>query len=231
MRVAILIDGGFYRKRAKCLWGEKAPSERADELFAYCLAHVRYKETRGSEASSLYRIFYYDCEPIKKKVYHPLLKRTIDLSKNDTYQWALDFLEELKKKRKVALRLGELSETSARYQLDDGVAKKLFAETMSLADVKETDFSFKAMQKGVDMKIGLDIASLAYKKQADQIVLISGDSDFVSAAKLARREGMDFILDPMWASIKKNLSEHVDGIRSPTKKPASAMPKLDDLIA
>ena len=31
---------------------------------------------------------------------------------------------------------------------------------------------------------------------------------------LARREGIDFILDPMWADIRPNLSEHVDGIMS-----------------
>lgn len=64
------------------------------------------------------------------------------------------------------------------------------------------------------MKIGLDIASLAYKKQVNQIVLISGDSDFVSAAKLARREGIDFVLDPLFAPIKPNLMEHIDGLRS-----------------
>lgn len=64
------------------------------------------------------------------------------------------------------------------------------------------------------MKIGIDIASLAYKKQVDQIVLISGDSDFVPAAKLARREGIDFILDPMRAPIKPNLFEHIDGLTS-----------------
>lgn len=69
-------------------------------------------------------------------------------------------------------------------------------------------------QKGVDMKIGLDIASLAYKKQVDQIVLISGDSDFVSAAKLARREGIDFVLDPLGAPIKEDLFEHIDGLRT-----------------
>jgi len=47
------------------------------------------------------------------------------------------------------------------------------------------------------MKIGLDISSLAYKKSVDQIILIAGDSDFVPAAKLAQREGIDFVLDPM----------------------------------
>lgn len=70
------------------------------------------------------------------------------------------------------------------------------------------------IQKGVDMKIGLDIASFSYKKLVDQIVLISGDSDFVPAAKLARLEGIDFILDPMGHPINGALQEHIDGLRS-----------------
>jgi uncharacterized LabA/DUF88 family protein len=64
------------------------------------------------------------------------------------------------------------------------------------------------------MRLGLDIASLTYKRLVNQIVLISGDADFVPAAKLARREGIDFILDPMWASIRAELHEHIDGLRS-----------------
>ena len=72
------------------------------------------------------------------------------------------------------------------------------------------------------MRIGLDIASLAFKQQVDRIILISGDSDFVPAAKLARREGIDFVLDPMWANIKPDLFEHIDGLKStfpdPNKK-------------
>lgn len=66
------------------------------------------------------------------------------------------------------------------------------------------------------MKTGMDIASLAYKRQVDQVVLIAGDSDFVPAAKLARREGLDFVLDPMEMEIGKDrdLFEHIDGKRS-----------------
>ena len=55
---------------------------------------------------------------------------------------------------------------------------------------------------------------LSYKHQVDQIILISGDSDFVSASKLARREGIDFILDPLGATIKPELFENIDGLRS-----------------
>lgn len=81
-------------------------------------------------------------------------------------------------------------------------------------DLTELDFELNLRQKGVDMKIGIDIASLAYKKQVDQIVLIAGDSDFVPAAKLARREGIDIVLDPLGRSIKESLFEHIDGMRS-----------------
>lgn len=68
------------------------------------------------------------------------------------------------------------------------------------------------------MKIGLDIASITLKKQVNQIILIAGYSDFVPAAKLARREGIDFLLDPMWNPIKPHLFEHIDGLRSTIKK-------------
>ena len=64
------------------------------------------------------------------------------------------------------------------------------------------------------MKLGTDIAYITLKKQVDQIVLISEDSDFVSAAKLARREGIDFILDPLGAPVKPDLFEHIDGLRT-----------------
>lgn len=68
---------------------------------------------------------------------------------------------------------------------------------MSVDDLTETNFEPNFIQKDVDMGIGLDIASLANKHQASQIVLIAENSDFVPAAKYARREGIDFVLDPI----------------------------------
>lgn len=62
------------------------------------------------------------------------------------------------------------------------------------------------------MKIGLDIASLSFKDKVNQIILIAGDSDFVPVAKFARKEGIDFILDPMNNHIDDNLHEHIDGL-------------------
>ena len=151
---------------------------------------------------------------MSKTVYHPLLQRGIDFRHSETFSWTEKFFDELRKQRKVALRLGELSDDYAAFTISPAVIKDLCSEKINLSDLKEEDFSIKKKKKGVDMRIGLDIASLAYKKQTDQIILIAGDSDFVPAAKLARREGIDFILDPMWTALKENLFEHIDGLMS-----------------
>jgi uncharacterized LabA/DUF88 family protein len=71
------------------------------------------------------------------------------------------------------------------------------------------------------MKIGLDIATLALNEKVDKIILISGDGDFVPAAKLARREGVDFVLDPMLNNFDPSLFEHIDGLHSTSPKPKS----------
>lgn len=210
VRTAILVDGGFYRKRAYYLFGEKTPEGRATELYNYCRLHLKHKY----EYRHLYRIFYYDCPPVDKNAYHPLLKKSINLGKTDAYNWTINFFKELKHQRKFALRLGRMSENQIYYNLKFDAVKKLLNGTLSLENLTETDFAINLEQKGVDMKIGIDISSLAFKNQVDQIILISGDSDFVPAAKQARREGIDFILDPMGATIKDDLFEHIDGIQS-----------------
>ena len=210
MKTAILVDGGFYRRRAQAVFGDKSAEQRAIELANYCKRHLN---THG-ECSELYRIFYYDCPPSSKRIYHPFLKKQVDLGKTDLYTWTMQFLNELKKKRKFAIRLGKLAEEQAHYSINAAIVKKLCNRSISFSDLTENDFCLQIDQKGVDMKIGLDSASLAYKHQVDQIILISGDSDFVSAAKLARREGIDFVLDPLGAPIKPDLFEHIDGLRT-----------------
>lgn len=202
-------------KEQKFYGGKLTPEKRAKELIKYCNEHIEHENQHGNY--ELYRILYYDCPPLEKTIYHPLLKRGIDMRHSETYAWTNDFYAELIKNRKVALRMGELSEQFASYSISPEALKKLCAGNISIGDLEESDFSPSFQQKGVDMKIGLDIASLSYKKLVDQIILIAGDSDFVPAAKLARREGIDFVLDPMWSKIKDSLFEHIDGLRSQWK--------------
>jgi uncharacterized LabA/DUF88 family protein len=60
------------------------------------------------------------------------------------------------------------------------------------------------------MRIGLDIASLAMKRHADIIVLVSGDSDFVPAMKFARREGSQLFLVTFGHGVRSEMLEHAD---------------------
>ena len=215
VQTAILVDGGFYRLRAKKLAGEKSPKDRADELERYCLDHLHHKY----EKRALYRIFYYDCAPVEKgtNVYNPLTKRSENLGESENGKWMTAFLDELKHRRKFAIRLGRLGTKDGgalSYNLKPEVTKALLNGTKALENLCQEDFKLNLTQKGVDMRIGVDISSIAVKAQVSQIILIAGDSDFVPAAKQARREGIDFILDPMGNLISDDLYEHIDGINS-----------------
>ena len=216
-KVAILVDGGFYQRRAKALWGDRTAKERANELEAYCRNHLHFKTSGRDEYDSLYRIFYYDCPPADNTVYHPLQKKNVNLKKTSLYQFMNAFLAEMRSKRKVALRLGRLSKNDLYYTMTHDAQKDVLSGKRRVDELTDVDFRLNIAQKGVDMRIAVDISSMAFKKQVTRIILISGDSDFVPAAKLARREGIDFILDPMGASISDDLSEHIDGVRSEWK--------------
>ncbi len=209
VKIAVLIDGGFFIKRFNTLYnkdGKMSGEEVAEHLYTMAHKHVRSKNI-------LYRIFYYDCIPLGKKAHNPITKRAIDFSKTDEYKFRMELIESLKKKRKVALRMGTLKDSN-EWLLRPRVIKDLISGRTKVEDIKEDEIYLNIRQKGIDMKIGVDIASLALKKFVDTIVLFSGDSDFVPAAKLARREGIDFILDPMQANVEPQLFEHIDGMES-----------------
>lgn len=210
IKTAILVDGGFWRRKIVQYVGNEPPAAAADRLFRYCMQHISHSK----EDCSLYRVLYYDCPPSEKKVYHPLLQRTVDLKKDSIYRWNTDFFTCLKKKRKFALRMGKLAEDQLVYNLKSPATKDLLSGKRTMEELTEADFTLSIKQKGVDMRIGIDIVSMALKKQVEKIILISGDSDFTPAAKFARREGIDFVLDPMGATIKTELSEHIDGLTS-----------------
>ncbi len=226
---AILIDGAFFIKRFRAIEPQNAHDARraAECAFRWACAHLTQPPARngGGEAPQdrqrqredrreLYRIFFYDCPPLAKKMHNPISKQAIDFAKSDEARFRLELHEHLRGKRKVALRLGHLS-THTPWTIKPHMVAELLAGRIQMSDLTADDVVVDVRQKGVDMRIGVDVSSLAFKKQVDQIVLIAGDADFVPAAKQARREGIDFVLDPMWHQrIPPNLNEHIDGLRS-----------------
>ena len=65
-------------------------------------------------------------------------------------------------------------------------------------------------QKGVDLRIGLDISRLALRSLVNVAVVVTGDSDLIPAFKFARREGVRIYLDHMGHGIKRKLKVHSD---------------------
>ncbi|MDC3952348.1 NYN domain-containing protein [Polyangium jinanense] len=221
MPTAILVDGGFFLKRFSHVYRDRdATDPKVVARTMHEMACFHLNDRQGRPTYDLYRIFFYDCPPILKKAHLPISRRGIDFSKTTTALFRLALHEEIKTQRKVALRLGHLSDGAASWRIKSDKLSELIKGNIRFEELTDDDFTYDARQKGVDMKIGLDIASLAYKKLVDQIVLVAGDSDFVPAAKLARREGIDFVLDPMWHNIHPSLNEHIDGLRSTSPNPS-----------
>jgi uncharacterized protein (TIGR00288 family) len=77
-------------------------------------------------------------------------------------------------------------------------------------EIGATDFEPEIRQKGVDMRIGLDIASLTLKRHVQIVVLVTADSDFIPAMKFARREGAQLFLVTLGHGIRDAMREHAD---------------------
>jgi uncharacterized LabA/DUF88 family protein len=86
----------------------------------------------------------------------------------------------------------------------------------------DEDFSPDVQNKGIEMRMGVDMATLAYKRQVQQVVLITGDGAFTGGAELLRHEGIDVVLDPMWQNIPEELFAYIDGLRSTCPPPDRA---------
>ena len=236
MKTAILIDGGFFLKRYKYIKGfdkTDEPETVAKNLVSYCFKHIQkinnYRERYGLQPTELYRIFYYDAKPFEGDSMKPISKKAFSFKNTEQYKFRNSLFTALKKQRKIALRLGFLNNSSKLWTINAKHTKPLLNGKIKISDLKDEDLSYPLNQKAVDMKVGLDIATLAFKEQVDQIILIAGDSDFVPAAKFARREGIDFILDPMMNHISQSLHEHIDGLMSIKNMPRKNNDSKDNL--
>ncbi len=226
-RTAILVDAGFFLKRYAHIMPSIDHSDAelaADNLYDLCARHLSSKVRKGKKTtferdSELYRLFVYDSPPLEKRLHKPVSKRAINLALSPEAIFRNQFHKALLRKRKVALRLGRLAEKTGTWRFTQSAQKRLIGDINKLLTLTDDDFTLDIGQKGVDMRIGLDIASISFKRQVDRIVLIAGDSDFVPAAKLARREGIDFVLDPLWLKVSDDLLEHIDGLRSTSANP------------
>ena len=226
MATAILVDAAYFLKRFPHVYpkvDKYDPKQVAITLWTMAAKHLNQKIGNTSIRRDLSRIIVYDCAPLTKRAHLPISRRALDFSKTDLAKFRFAFHDELRKLRKVALRLGRLSDDTS-WQIKPKILKGLLSGKIKWAELDDNNFFYNVKQIGVDMLIGVDVAAMAHKRIVDQIILVAGDSDFVPAAKAARREGVDFILDPMWQMTGAWLQEHVDGLKSTSVNPLAAVP-------
>jgi uncharacterized LabA/DUF88 family protein len=216
-RTAWLIDGAFLLHR----WSRRFPDvDSADPLAAAeAIGRIAAPEAPTSPQRH-YRTFFYDCPPFAKKMHRPVSEVAVDFAKTPQAQFRNALHDALIRQRSLALRLGRLSD-HAQWTLKPDSLRRLQRGDCRFDQLTDSDYELDIRQKAVDMRIGLDVAALAYKRLVDQIVLVAGDADFVPVAKLARREGLDVLLDPLGKNVPRDLIEHVDGVIDLPSRPNS----------
>ena len=141
--------------------------------FIERVAHAAVNENEW-----LLRILYYDCAPYQGKVKLPVSGEEYEFQGSD--RW----LRELAAKDLFAVRRGVLKFRGYK-------PKRIPVKGAELTDA---DFAPDFEQKGVDMRIGLDIANYATNRTVDRIILITGDTDCLPAMKQARTLGLQITL-------------------------------------
>jgi len=187
--LVLMIDGGFLRVAARMAKKNYTP----DFIEAFSKACVRADE-------ELHRVLYYDCAPYQGTQKLPVSGTIHTFS--DSGQW----LQDLARRDLIAVRLGVLKFRGFKLK------KIPLAGTAPLSD---TDFKPDFEQKGVDMRIGLDIAAYSALRTIERIGLVTADTDCVPAMKLARKSGAQVILIKLPGSIvPTELAQHTDFLRA-----------------
>ena len=166
-KVVVLIDGGYTRVLVQ------------RERLRYNPGYIeKIAKACVAEDEIALRYLYYDCAPYRGTVKLPVSGEDHVFDKPDAW------LHALAKKDLFAIRRGVL-------KFRGWNPKKIPVPPKALTD---KDFSPNFEQKGVDMRIGLDVATYSTSQLVDRLILVSGDTDCIPAMKLARINGVQIVL-------------------------------------
>ncbi|MGL4395615.1 MAG: NYN domain-containing protein [Hyphomicrobium sp.] len=184
IRTAILIDGGHLRVLAK-KGNQPYTPDYVEKVALACPA----------KGEVVYRVLYYDCPYYSGKTKLPVSGAPHEFKGSDNW------LRQMAAKDLFAVRRGQLKFRGWK-------PKSIPVSAQGLTDA---DFSPDFEQKGVDMRIGLDIANFCETKAATRIVLITNDTDFIPAMKYGRIAGLQVVLVTFpGASVASELLSHAD---------------------
>lgn len=187
MKVGIYIDGGYLRaltRKAKIAFSP----DHVEAVAHACLL----------PGEDLVRALYYDCEPYQGFVTLPVSKQEV--------RWEFDtnWVRKIALKPRFAVRLGTLKYRGFVLRSPAAISGELTDE----------DFRPDFVQKGVDMRLGIDIVRNASRNIFERIILICGDTDCLPAVRHARTEGTQIVtVELPEAKLVNELTEHSDYVR------------------
>jgi len=170
MKTIVLIDGGYLRVKAK----------KANRIYNQDFIE-KFALKCKLDDEVLLRILYYDCAPYSGRVSLPISGTPFTFTSNDS------MLNLLAEKDLFAVRRGVLKFRGYKPKNTPAAPNPGIALT-------DADFYADFEQKGVDMRIGLDIATYASDRLVERIILVSNDTDCVPAIKFARKSGLQTVL-------------------------------------
>jgi len=194
---AVLIDAGFLKRKL---------GSRENPLTAAATRRFidNLKDHPQLSDLHLHRVYFYDAPPLTAREHKPLGGGFIQFGNTQLARTNQRLHLELRDVPFISLRMGELRFRG--WKLNN---KRLPRDEHQFA-ISAEDLDPNVHQKAVDMRLGLDIASITLKKHADVIVLVTGDSDFVPAMKFARREGAQVFLFTLGHQVTDEVREHAD---------------------
>lgn len=198
---AILLDGGYLTKR---LYSKLQRHATPADIQAECQRLMSLTQVADYE---LLRIYYYDAFPSSQSIKLPISKGTLNLAATPRYRQSQSLFSQLQLLPHFALRMGELVLPPVEWRIKARVQKSLIVTPRALTD---HDFELALSQKGVDMRVGMDMARLALRELVRTVIVVTADSDFVPAFKFVRREGVKVILERMGQSGSLELQQHAD---------------------
>jgi uncharacterized LabA/DUF88 family protein len=170
-KICVMLDGGFVRACRK--QSKKAPKDPQyiEKIAKSC--------KDGDEV--IHRIMFYDSGGFTGTAKLPVSGQVQQFTAHD--RW----LDELSYKDLFSVRLGVLKFRG--FVLNPKRIPYTLGQPLTDADFYP-DFE----QKGVDMRIGIDIANLSSNKSVELIALATNDTDCIPAMKYARRSGLQIAL-------------------------------------
>ena len=187
-KVAILIDGGHTRVLVR----------KAGKIYNPDYIEQLARAAIDKEEEDIVRILYYDCPPFNGNVKLPVSGDVKEY--NSSGVW----LDDLAERDLFAVRRGIL-------KFRGFVPRKVPVAREALTD---DDFEPRFEQKGVDMRIGLDIATYADNRSIDRFVIFTADTDCIPAFKHARKLGLQVVLvDLPRGKLVGESRQHADFVR------------------